>query len=145
MVSKLGPDFMGLSREDFSRLLAGRRAGIKSFLLNQKHVAGIGNVCVQDPLFKAGIHPLQRMNTLSDHQIDALWAALRETLQQSIDLGGSHWDLDLHGQRGMWDSSYFLVAYREGEPCPTCGTIVEKLKTGSTSSHICPACQPLAP
>lgn len=145
MVSKLGPDFMSLSQEEFRKLLRGRRGGIKSFLLNQKQIAGIGNVYGQDPLFKAGIHPLRLINSLSVDQIDALWQALRETLQESIDLGGSHWEQDLYGEHGKWDSSYFLVAYREGKPCPSCGTTVEKIKTGSTSSHICPSCQPLAP
>ena len=143
MAASLGPDFMSLSPEDFRGLLYRRRGGIKSFLLHQKRVAGIGNVYVQDPLFKAGIHPLRRINTLSDEELDGLWRALRETLQESIDLGGSHWEQNLYGEHGKWDAGYFLVAYREGEPCPTCGTEVVKIKTGSTSTHICPACQPL--
>jgi formamidopyrimidine-DNA glycosylase len=142
MVSRLGPDFMSLSREDFGQLLLGRRGGVKSFLLNQKRVAGIGNVYGQDPLFKARIHPLRAIDTLTRDEIDALWQATRETLQESIDLGGSAWELNLYGERGGWDSSHYLVAYREGEPCPNCGTAVEKIKTGSTSSHICPSCQP---
>ena len=145
MVSKLGPDFMSLSLNDFRALLRGRRGGIKSFLLNQKRVAGIGNVYGQDPLFKAGLHPLRAINTLSDEQIAALWQAMRDTLQESIDHGGSRWEQNLYGEHGAWDSRFFLVAYREGEPCPTCGTAVEKIKTGSTSTHICPACQPLDP
>jgi formamidopyrimidine-DNA glycosylase len=143
MTASLGPDFMSLSLDDFTRLLRGCRGGIKSFLLNQKQVAGIGNVYVQDPLFRAGIHPLRSINTLHDGEIEALWQALRETLQDSIDHGGSHWEQDLYGKHGDWDSSYFLVAYREGQPCPTCATDVVKIKTGSTSTHICPACQPL--
>jgi formamidopyrimidine-DNA glycosylase len=143
MTASLGPDFMSLSPGEFWELLRGRRGGIKSFLLNQKRVAGIGNVYVQDPLFKAGIHPLRRIDTLSDEEIEALWQALRETLQESIDLGGSHWEQNLYGEHGRWDSSYFLVAYWEGKPCPVCGTTVEKIRTGSTSTHICPKCQPL--
>ena len=142
MVSQLGPDFMSLSLEDFRELLRGRRGGIKSFLLNQKRIAGIGNVYGQDPLFKAGIHPLRTINTLSDDEINALYHAIRETLQESIDHGGSHWEQNLYGEHGRWDSSFFLVAYREGQPCPTCGTEVQKIKTGSTSTHICPNCQP---
>jgi formamidopyrimidine-DNA glycosylase len=145
MVSALGPDFMSLSLADFRRLLQGRRGGIKSFLLNQKRVAGIGNVYGQDPLFKARIHPLRNISTLTDDEIEALWRVSRDTLQESIDLGGSMWEQNLYGEKGRWDSSHFLVAYREGEPCPACGTAVEKIKTGSTSSHICPSCQPLEP
>ena len=142
-VSSLGPDFMSVTLEDFRELLRGRRGGIKSLLLNQKRIAGIGNVYGQDPLFKAGIHPLRTINTLTDDEIEALWQATRQTLQESIDLGGSHWEQNLYGEHGRWDSSYFLVAYREGEPCPKCGTAVEKIKTGSTSTHICPRCQTL--
>ena len=145
MVSKLGPDFMSMTQEEFRDLLRGRRGGVKSFLLNQKQISGIGNVYGQDPLFKAGVHPLRRISTLSDDQIDALWQAIRDTLEESIDLGGSHWEQNLYGEHGKWDSSFFLVAYRQGKPCPTCGTAVEKIKTGSTSTHICPVCQPLKP
>ncbi len=143
MVSSLGPDFMTLSLDDFRLLLRGRRGGIKAFLLDQKRVAGIGNVYGQDPLFKAGIHPLRTINTLASDEIDALWQAIRETLQESIDLGGTAWEQNLYGSKGRWDRSFFLVAYREGEPCPTCGRAVEKIKTGSTSSHVCPNCQRL--
>ncbi len=143
MTAKLGPDVLSLTLDPFRELLRGRRGGIKSFLLNQRHIAGIGNVYVQDPLFKAGVHPLRPINSLSDEQIERLWRSLQETLQQSIDLGGSAWEQNLYGERGGWDESHFLVAYREGEPCPACGTIVEKIKTGSTSSYICPVCQPL--
>jgi formamidopyrimidine-DNA glycosylase len=141
--ARLGPNALSLTLAQFRELLRGRRGGIKSFLLNQRRIAGIGNVYVQDPLFKAGIHPLRPINTLDDDEVTALWQAIQETLQESIDLGGSAWERDLHGEKGRWDGSFFLVAYREGEPCPACGTPVEKIKTGSTSSFICPRCQPL--
>ena len=143
MTAKLGPNALDLTLEQFRDLLRGRRAGIKSFLLNQSRIAGIGNVYVQDPLFKARIHPLRPINTLCDDEIGALWRALRETLQESIEHGGSAWEMDLYGKRGRWDGSYFLVAYREGKPCPACGKRIEKIRTGSTSSFICPRCQPL--
>ncbi len=143
MTARLGPDFMSLTQDEFRASLEGRRGGIKSFLLNQSQIAGIGNVYVQDPLFKAGIHPLRPINTLGDDEIGALWQAIRETLQESMDHGGSQWEQNLYGEHGHWDDSFFLVAYREGKTCPTCGTTVEKIKTGSTSSYICPACQPL--
>jgi formamidopyrimidine-DNA glycosylase len=144
-VSALGPDFMSLSLEDFQQLLRRRRGAIKAFLLNQKQMAGIGNVYVQDPLFKAKIHPLRTIDTLSDEEIQALYRAIRETLQESIEHGGSHWEQNLYGEHGGWDSRFLLVAYREGEACPNCGTAIEKIKTGSTSTHICPECQPPSP
>ena len=143
VIVRLGPNALGLTLDQFGELLRGRRGGIKSFLLNQRHIAGIGNVYVQDPLFKAGIHPLRPINTLSDDDIAGLWQAIQDTLQESIAQGGSAWELNLYGEKGRWDESFLRVGYREGQPCPTCGTLVEKIKTGSTSSYICPACQPL--
>ena len=144
MTAKLGPNALDLTTEAFRELLRGRRGGIKSFLLNQKHIAGIGNVYVQDPLFKAGIHPLRRIDILGDQELELLWQATRETLQDSIDRGGSVWEQNLYGEKGEWEGGPFLVGYREGEPCPKCGTTIEKIKTGSTSSYVCPACQALS-
>ena len=141
MTARLGPDALDVTLEAFRALLEGRRGGIKSFLMDQARIAGIGNVYVQDPLFKAKIHPMHKIDTLSDEEVEALWRALRETLQESIDLGGSAWEMDLYGHKGRWDSSYFRVAYREGQPCPVCGTEVIKIKTGSTSGFVCPQCQ----
>ena len=107
-----------------------RRGAIKPFVLNQKRIAGIGNVYVQDPLFKAGIHPLRRINTLSDDKVTALWQALQETLQESIDHGGSAWELNLYGEKGGWGEHFLLVGYREGEPCPKCGTVSKRHSIG---------------
>jgi formamidopyrimidine-DNA glycosylase len=141
MTARLGPNALDLTLDEFRALLRGRRGAIKPFLLNQKRIAGIGNVYVQDPLFKAGVHPLRPIDTLSDDEVAALWRALRETLQESIDHGGSAWEMNLYGEKGGWGERFLLVGYREGEPCPRCGTPVEKVKTGSTSSYVCPACQ----
>jgi formamidopyrimidine-DNA glycosylase len=143
MTADLGPDALGMPLEAFRGLLHGRRGGIKSFLLNQKRIAGIGNVYVQDPLFKAGIHPLRSIDSLSDEEVEVLWRSIQEILQESIDLGGSCWEQNLYGERGGWDESHLLVAYQEGKPCPECATLIEKIKTGSTSTYICPVCQPL--
>jgi formamidopyrimidine-DNA glycosylase len=143
MTAQLGPNALDLTLDEFQALLRGRRGAVKTFLLNQKRIAGIGNVYIQDPLFKAGIHPLRPINTLSDDELARLWEAFREKLRESIDQGGSAWELNLYNEKGKWDTSFFLVAYQEGNPCPVCDTIVEKIKTGSTSSYICPTCQPL--
>ena len=143
MTAVLGPDAWGMSLEDFRVLLHGRRGGIKAFLLNQKRIAGIGNVYVQDPLFKAGVHPLRKIDSLTEGEVESLWRALQQILAESIDLGGSQWELNLYGQRGGWNESHLVVAYQEGKPCPQCSTLVEKIKTGSTSAYICPSCQPL--
>jgi len=141
MVGKLGLHFMDLSLDDFRALLAGRRGAIKTFLLDQSRMAGIGNVYVQDPLWKARVHPLRPIHTLTDVEVEALYQALRHNLQDSIDQGGFAYEQNLYGQKGSWNC--FEVGYREGHPCPRCGAVVQKIKTGSTASYICPACQKL--
>ena len=144
MVGKLGPNAIDLSLEEFRALLKGRRGAIKTFLLDQDRIAGIGNVYIQDPLFKARVHPLRPVQTLSDDEVAALWQAIRETLQESIDAGGAPFELNLHGQKGEWDDPY-LFHWEEGAPCTVCGTALAKIRTGSTGSYICPGCQPLEP
>ncbi len=144
MVGKLGPHALDLSLDEFHTLLSGRRGAIKAFLLDQDRIAGIGNVYIQDPLFRAKIHPLRPIQTLTGDEVATLWQALRDTLQESIRLGGAPFELNLYGQKGGWNTS-FLVGYREGQPCPVCDAPITKIKTGSTSSYICPSCQPLEP
>ena len=142
MVGKLGPGALDVSLEEFRGLLKGRRGAIKTFLLDQDRIAGIGNVYVQTPLWRARIHPLRAIPTLTDEKIAALWQALREVLQGSIDAGGAPFELNLYGQKGGWDDPY-LFHWEEGAPCPACGTGLVKIRTGSTGSYICPGCQAL--
>jgi len=143
MTAELGPDMLDLSLDEFRALLRGRKGAIKTFLLDQKRIAGIGNVYVQDPLFLARIHPLRKINSLSEVEIAALWKVLRETLQQSIDQGGSAWEQNLYGEKGQWDQRSMHILHLEGQPCPVCETTIENIKTGSTRTRVCPVCQPL--
>jgi formamidopyrimidine-DNA glycosylase len=140
MVGKLGPHALDLSLDQFRALLSGCRGAIKAFLLNQDRVAGIGNVYVQTPLWKAKIHPLRPIPTLTDGEVAALWQALRDVLQGSIDAGGAPFELNLYGQKGGWDDPY-LFHWEEGASCQVCGTPLAKIRTGSTGSYICPGCQ----
>lgn len=141
-IAKLGPDVLDLTKRQFRELVHGRRGGVKSFLLNQERVAGIGNAYVHDILFLAGLHPLRGLDTLTDEEVDGLWKAIRDGLKPSLKKGGAFYERDLFGRPGRFSVDDLLVAYREGKPCPTCGTPVKKLKTGSTTSFICPTCQP---
>jgi formamidopyrimidine-DNA glycosylase len=81
---------------------------------------------------------------LTDGEVAALWQALRDVLQGSIDAGGAPFELNLYGQKGGWDDEY-LFHWEEGAPCPACGTPLAKIRTGSTGSYICPGCQQLEP
>jgi len=139
--SPLDPD-MDLAR--FRRMVAARpRRSVKSFLLDQKVLAGIGNVYAQDPLWGARLHPDRQLGSLSPAEVDALWASLRGVLERSIAKGGLAYERDLHGNLGGYGREDYDVAYRTGEPCPRCGAAVQKIKTGATSTYLCPECQKL--
>jgi formamidopyrimidine-DNA glycosylase len=131
------------SLEHFKNLLKGRRGGIKSFLTNQKNIGGIGNVYIHDPLFLAGLHPLRKINTVPEEQIMELYDSIKFIIKESIKAGGLAYEKKFFGDSGKYGKDYFRVAYKEGEACPVCGTLIEKIKTGSTSSYICITCQPL--
>ncbi|HEX7608589.1 MAG TPA: DNA-formamidopyrimidine glycosylase family protein [Candidatus Cryosericum sp.] len=124
----------------FERMLEQRkRSAIKTVLMDQKNIAGIGNVYIQDILFAAGLHPLRKTTDVTASERRALYAAIRSQLGHALELGGLAFEKDLYGQPGRFTE--FLVGYREGKPCPVCGTVVRKIRTSGTSSFICPICQ----
>jgi formamidopyrimidine-DNA glycosylase len=143
MTATLGMD--PLSEQEFSRdafeelLVHKKRSAVKTILVDQKNIAGIGNVYIQDILFAARVHPLRTAGDLLPDERTALYDAIRSQLQHALDLGGLAYEKDLYGEPGHFTD--FLVGYREGKPCPACGTPVQKIRTGSTTSFICPHCQ----
>jgi formamidopyrimidine-DNA glycosylase len=143
MTAKLGVDPLNsaFTAESLSALLKGRRA-VKTVLLDQACIAGIGNLYSHDILFRAGIHPLRPGNSLSAGEIQALWESIRVVLSEAIALGGAHWEQDLYGRRGRFDMACLQVGYKEGQRCPSCGATIERIKTGATAAFVCPACQP---
>jgi formamidopyrimidine-DNA glycosylase len=138
-LSPLDPAF---TVEHLAELLKGRRS-VKGVLTDQRSVAGIGNVYVQDMLFRPRIHPLRQAGTISPDEVRSLHEAVIYVLRQSVELGGLKYERDFLGQSGRYDDTHFEVAYKDGKPCPACGTIVAKIRTGSTSSYICAQCQTL--
>ncbi|MCJ7424892.1 Fpg/Nei family DNA glycosylase [Candidatus Bathyarchaeota archaeon] len=145
LTAQLGipPTDKSFTLEHFKALLADKKTGIKSFLLDQKNIAGIGNVYAQDTLFRAKLHPNRKIPTLTEKEINSLYKAIRENLNRSIKRGGAAFELDFYGSKGGFTADDFLVGYKAGKPCPKCGMTIEKIKTGSTSSYICPRCQKL--
>jgi len=145
MTNRLGISALDkeLTAERFASLLSGRRGAIKSFLLDQRNISGIGNVYVQDPLFKARIHPLRLIPTLTPREIQALHQSIKEVLSQALGLGGLRYERNLNGRNGNYGPENFLVAYKTGKPCPVCRTRIAKIRTGSTASYICSSCQKL--
>jgi formamidopyrimidine-DNA glycosylase len=139
MTASLGLDPLSkreFTFERFDELLGRRKARVKSCLLDQKQIAGIGNVYVQDILFRAGLHPDRSLAHLTEDQRRALHGAIVDHLGEATALGGLKYEKDLFGR-----FETFQAGYREGQPCPSCGTTIVKIKTGSTASYICPRCQ----
>lgn len=143
MVNRLGPNALDLSAASLGQMLAGKRGNIKSFLLDQANIAGIGNAYIHDILFLARLHPQRKIDSLSVTEIEALARGIRDGLAPSLEKGGSFYEKDLFGKPGGFQAEEILIGYHEGQPCPQCGAMIQKIKTGSTSSFICPSCQPL--
>jgi len=142
MTSKLGPNILDLSEAEFKNILSGKKGRIKVFLLDQSNAAGIGNAYIHAILFFAKIHPNRIIQTLDEDDIVRLYQGIRQGLIPSLEKGGAFYEKDLHGAKGGFTMEDILIGYREGIPCPVCQTPIQKIKTGSTSSFICPTCQP---
>ena len=143
MTAKLGPNAVDISPAGLLKMTSRQKAGVKAFLLDQKNIAGIGNAYIHDILFMARLHPLRSLTSLSETEVERLAHAIHDSLQSSIDKGGAFYEVGLHGQKGGFSMEDILIGYKEGHACPLCGTTIVKIKTGSTSSYICPSCQPI--
>jgi formamidopyrimidine-DNA glycosylase len=132
-----------LTGEALRRMARGRRAPVKAFLLDQRRVAGIGNIYADEALFRARIHPLRPAGSLKRDQYDSLAAAVRDALQAGVAAGGASIDDFRHvdGVRGAFQNE-FLVHRRRGEPCPRCATPVAKFVAAGRGTYACESCQP---
>jgi formamidopyrimidine-DNA glycosylase len=126
--------------------LANRRAPIKAALLDQRTVAGLGNIYVDEALWRARIHPLREAGTLDSDEVAALTRAIREALRAGIRRQGASLRdyAQPDGRRGSAQER-FRVYGRTGEPCPRCGTPIDKIRTGGRGTWYCPNCQRLSP
>jgi formamidopyrimidine-DNA glycosylase len=142
---RLGPD--ALSRHFTARYLAQafskRHAPVKSLLLDQRVVAGVGNIYADEALYRAGIHPLTPGGTLPEAAVRRLHRALRAVLRQAIRHRGTTFLTfeDAFGQAGSY-AARLSVYGRSGLPCRRCGTPVATRVVGGRTAHYCPACQP---
>lgn len=127
----------------FREMLAKKRGRIKSYLLDQRFIAGIGNVYVQDILWHACLHPTRNANTLTEAEITKLHHAIQHVLRAGIRYGPGPGEQDLWGNRGQWNKrpGWPQIAYKTGQPCPTCQTQIEELRVGNTTSYLCQQCQ----
>ena len=138
----LGPEPFDLSAQDFSQLLKRRTGRIKSLLLNQRIIAGIGNIYADESLFRSGIHPKKIPSRLKHEKIENLRHSICDVLKEAIELGGSSIDDYLHtdGSKGFFQK-FHRVYGREGLECINCKTVIKRIKLAGRSSFFCPQCQ----
>lgn len=144
LLAGIGPEPLG-NRFDEGYLvarLAGRGTPIKSALLDQHVVAGLGNIYVAEVLFRAGLHPARRAGDLTPAQVAGLVPIIRAVLEDALAAGGSSLRdyRQADGELGYFQHS-FRVYGREGQPCPTCATGIARIVQSGRSSFFCPACQ----
>ena len=137
----LGPEPLDLDAYELKRRLAGRTAPIKLQLLDQRTVAGLGNIYVCEALFRAGIHPARAGGSISLQRLKRLVPAIHEVLDEAIAAGGSTLRdfASPDGELGYF-SKKFSVYDREGQPC-ACGGTVKRIVQGGRSTFYCPKCQ----
>ncbi|MGI6036717.1 MAG: bifunctional DNA-formamidopyrimidine glycosylase/DNA-(apurinic or apyrimidinic site) lyase [Limnochordia bacterium] len=132
----------GFTREQLGQMLAQRRMKLKSWLLDQRFIAGLGNIYADESLFRSGIHPLRPAGSLTEEEVDRLHQAIIATLQEAVAAGGSSIRdyRDSRGERGQFQNQ-LRVYGRRGEPCPSCEESIDRIKIGGRSSYYCPRCQ----
>ena len=135
----LGP---GFGRDWLWSQLSKSRQEIKAFLLDQRRIAGLGNIYVCEALFRARIHPSRRCFTVTQEESGRLALAVRRVLLSAIQRRGTTFSdfIDLEGEPGG-NQNYLLVFQREGKRCRRCGAPIERLRQGNRSSFLCPGCQ----
>jgi formamidopyrimidine-DNA glycosylase len=136
----LDPDF---SLTDFRKTLRRRRGRLKTLLMNQEFLAGVGNIYADEALWRARLHPLRSGAGLRSDQERALYLSLRDVLNEAIDRRGSSVD-SYRAPEGRGDMQNFLNIYgRTGRPCPRCGRPARRIVIGARSTHFCSWCQRL--
>src|SRR5579863_282659 len=137
-----GMEPLEVELKDFVKLFHGRKTPIKSALLNQKLLRGVGNIYADESLFRAGIRPRRRASAISREQMSKLLVSVKEVLREAIALGGSSISdyVDADGEEGFFQLQHRVYG-REGEPCLVCKTPIKRVVIAGRSSHYCPKCQ----
>lgn len=130
--NSLGPDAYGLSEKEFIELATKVRGTIKSWLMDQSHIAGIGNIYSDEILFQAGIHPKRSVNNLDKADWNKLYKAMRHVLETAIGVGADPEELP---------TGFLLPHRKKGGHCPKCGSTVVSVKVGGRTAWYCPHCQ----
>ncbi len=140
-VEPLGNDFTAAA---FAKLLARKSTSIKAALLDQRLVAGVGNIYADEALFQAKVHPTREAGSLTAQEVSALRNAVRDRLRAGIRSGGASIDRyrDTLGETGSMQD-ILRVHLHEGDPCPECGAHVIKIRVAQRGTYYCPSCQPV--
>lgn len=128
--------------EEFAALFHGRKTPIKSALLNQKLLRGIGNIYADESLFRAGIRPRRRAASLTRNELQKLHASIQKVLKEAIAAGGSSVSdyFDVEGEPGLFQMQHRVYG-REGKACLVCGTPIKRIVVAGRGTHYCPKCQ----
>ena len=137
-----GAEPLSISPSHFAALFRGRKTPIKSALLNQKLLSGVGNIYADEALYRAGVRPRRRAASLTLDELRRLHKGLKQVLLEAIRLGGSSISdyVDSEGQEGFFQLKHRVYG-REHEPCRKCGTPIKRVGIAGRSSHYCPKCQ----
>lgn len=137
-----GQEPLDVGFEIFARLFRGRNTPIKSALLNQKLLAGIGNIYADESLFRAGVRPRRRAGRLTRAELHRLYESMKQVLNEAIAAGGSSISdyVNAEGEEGLFQVQHRVYG-REGKPCVTCGSPIKRVVIAGRSSHWCARCQ----
>jgi len=144
ILGKYGPEPLGdLTADKFYSILQKTRRAVKTLLLDQSKISGVGNIYANDALFLAKVHPQTPANKLTRAQSDKLLKALEQVLEEGLGHGGAsdQWYLQVHGEKGSYQN-HFKVYGRTGQECNVCGTKIERIVLGGRGTFFCPKCQP---
>ncbi len=141
-IASLGPEPLKIGLSEFQGLVSKRKGRIKSLLLNQSFLAGIGNIYADELLFRAAIHPRSEASALSGRDVRQIWEAMRIVLAAAIAAKGTTLRdyTDAEGRVGDFQFAHKVYG-REGEGCRTCGTAIRRIVIGGRSTFFCPRCQ----
>ena len=128
----LGPDALAISEADFCSRARERRGGVKSWLMDQSSIAGVGNIYTDEILFQAGMHPEQEVKLLTDKEVHTLYSALKTVLETAI---------EARADPAQLPDGYLLKHREEGVSCPRCSGSIETIDVGGRTAYYCPKCQ----
>ncbi|MFC1804319.1 DNA-formamidopyrimidine glycosylase [Candidatus Omnitrophota bacterium] len=141
-VKGLGPEPFALNASRFTKMLDNRKTKIKPLLLDQTFISGVGNLYAAEALFRAGIHPARRVNTLSDKERESLLKEVQKTLREAIRYKGSSVDQYVQVSGTTGDYQRFHKVYdRKGKPCKRCKALIKRIALGGRGTYFCPKCQ----